>query len=311
MGDVPGAAAAAPPNRRGDVRTRAPLLRFLRRALYPALLLGPLLGLWALLEAGAAMVWAPHFAIAIGSAAILIAERLLPFRPEWQAKAGDLRDDALYLVGVQVLLPLGLAWLAAFGVQHWLSGAGLTLSLWPAHWPIWAQLCAKIAIGDFFRYWLHRAAHSWPPLWRLHAVHHAPEKLYTTNVFRFHPAEKALQFLCDSLPFILVGIGPEALAYYFVFYAISGLLQHSNCDLRLGWLNYLVSGPEVHRWHHSRKIAESNANYAHSFVGWDLLLGTYYRPRRATVAELGLMNRSYPRGFWRQLAAPFRNQIRP
>src|SRR5262249_47638381 len=154
--------------------------------------------------------------------------------------------------------------------------------------------------------WLHRAAHTWPPLWRLHEVHHQPEKLYTTNVFRFHPLEKSLQFLCDTLPFMLIGIGPEALAFYFVFYAISGLFQHSNADIRLGWLNYVFSGPEVHRWHHSRRIAESNNNYAHSFVVWDIIFGTYFRPRGRTVEELGLVDSAYPRGFWRQLQAPFR-----
>ena len=93
-----------------------------------------------------------------------------------------------------------------------LLDAGLVWSIWPASLPIWASSSLKIAIGDFLRYWLHRAAHTWPPLWRLHAVHHQPEKLYTTNVFRFHPAEKALQFLCDTLPFVLVGVGPEVLA---------------------------------------------------------------------------------------------------
>jgi sterol desaturase/sphingolipid hydroxylase (fatty acid hydroxylase superfamily) len=136
-------------------------------------------------------------------------------------------------------------------------------------------------------------------------VHHAPEKLYTTNVFRFHPAEKSLQFLCDTLPFMLVGIGAEVLGYYFVFYAVSGLFQHSNCDLRLGWLNYLVSGPEVHRWHHSRRIAESNNNYAHSFVVWDLLFGTYFRPRDRAVEDLGLRSSDYPHRFLAQLVAPF------
>jgi ornithine lipid hydroxylase len=288
----------------------SPVAFLVRASIYPILLIAPLLLLSALLDSGAALAWAPYAAVAIGAPALLAAERLLPYRRDWLPSGADLSDDALYLALVQILLPLGLGWAAVVAAQSWLSGAGLTLSIWPAHWPIWAQLLAKIAIGDFFRYWLHRAAHGWPPLWRLHAVHHAPEKLYTTNVFRFHPAEKALQFLCDSLPFILVGLGPEVLAYYFVFYAMSGLLQHANCDLRLGWLNYLVSGPEVHRWHHSRRISESNANYAHSFVVWDLLLGTYFRPKDAAVGELGLLNRNYPRRFWQQLAAPFR-QLRP
>ncbi|HXV23601.1 MAG TPA: sterol desaturase family protein [Alphaproteobacteria bacterium] len=280
-------------------------------AIYPTLMLGPMLLLWALLERGVPLLWAPYAAVLAGAPLVLIAERLLPYRSEWRPSLAEFRDDGLYMFAVQILLPLGLAWLTALAAQSWLSGVGFNLGLWPTLWPLWAQLAAKIVIGDFFRYWLHRAAHSWPPLWRLHTVHHAPEKLYTTSVFRFHPIEKVLQFLCDSLPFILVGVGPELLGYYFVFYAMSGLFQHSNCDIRLGWLNYLVSGPEVHRWHHSRKIVESNANYAHSFVVWDLILGTYYRPRGETVDKLGLLNRGYPSGFWRQLAAPFQPWLRP
>ena len=143
-------------------------------------------------------------------------------------------------------------------------------------------------------------------LWRLHEVHHHPDKLYTTNVFRFHPLEKALQFCADTLPFLLIGIGPEAIAWYFVFYAVSGLFQHSNIDIRLGVLNYIFSGPEVHRWHHSQKIAESNNNYAHSFVVWDLVFGTYYRPTGRKVETLGLLDAQYPKGFLRQMGAPFR-----
>ena len=110
---------------------------------------------------------------------------------------------------------------------------------------------------------------------------------------------------------MLVGVGPEVLGAYFVFYSMSGLFQHSNCDVRLGWLNYLVSGPEVHRWHHSKQIEESNANYAHSFVVWDLLFGTYFRPADRTVTELGLQERDYPQGFLGQMLAPFRRVRRP
>ena len=136
------------------------------------------------------------------------------------------------MVSVQLALPFALAWLTVLATKSWLVDAGP--ALWPARWPVWLQFLAKIAIGDLFRYWLHRAAHERPLLWRLHALHHAPAKLYTTNVFRFHPAEKALQFLRDTFPFMLASIGPEVLAFYFVFYAMSGLLQHSNCDIRLG-----------------------------------------------------------------------------
>jgi sterol desaturase/sphingolipid hydroxylase (fatty acid hydroxylase superfamily) len=266
---------------------------------------GALLLLAALRGAGASLASAPYVAAATAGIGVVLVERWVPYRAEWQPRGTELLDDALFLAFVQLVLPLALTWTVAWLAQSWIAEHSAALALWPNTWPILAQLAAKIVLGDLLRYWLHRAAHTFTALWRLHAVHHAPEKLYTTNVFRFHPAEKALQFLCDTLPFMLVGIGPEVLAYYFVFYAVSGLFQHSNCDLRLGWLNYLVSGPEVHRWHHSRRVAESNNNYAHSFVVWDLLFGTYFRPRDRAVEELGLRARDYPRRFIAQLAAPF------
>jgi len=279
------------------------LLRF---AIYPTVLGGALAILWLLLNLGAALVWAPYAAVALAGPLVLIAERTVPYRSDWRPRQRDFLEDGLFMAVTQVAIPLALTWAAVLGLQALIEQNGLSLDIWPHHWPVLAQLALKVIAGDFLRYWLHRLAHTWPPLWRLHEVHHHPDKLYTTNVFRFHPLEKSLQFLGDTLPFLVVGIGPEVLAYYFVFYALSGLFQHSNIDIRLGWLNYVLSGPEVHRWHHSREISESNNNYAHSFVVWDLVFGTYFRPRDRQVDRLGLLDEAYPQGFWRQMAAPFR-----
>jgi sterol desaturase/sphingolipid hydroxylase (fatty acid hydroxylase superfamily) len=277
-------------------------------AIYPMLMAGALTLLWALLALGAQLAWAPYLVVAVIGSCVVLAEWAMPYRDEWRPRLPDFARDAAFLILVQMALPFALVWGATLAIVTSAEAYGLRFNLWPNDWPVLAQLALKVIAGDFLRYWLHRAAHTWPPLWRLHEVHHHPEKLYTTNVFRFHPAEKALQFLLDTAPFILLGIGPEALAYYFVFYSISGLFQHSNIDVRLGWLNYIVSGPEVHRWHHSQKIEESNNNYAHSFVVWDLVFGTYFRPRAASVTTLGLLDPAYPRGFFEQLRAPFRRK---
>lgn len=282
------------------------LRSILRFVIYPAVMAGSLLILWLLLARGAALVWAPYAAIAIAGPIILIAERLFPYREEWRPHLRDFALDGLFMATTQVALPMALTWLVVLGLQTFIAGNGLSFDIWPSSWPILAQLALKVIAGDFLRYWLHRAAHTWRPLWRLHEVHHHPEKLYTTNVFRFHPLEKSLQFLADTLPFMLIGIGPEVLAWYFVFYAVSGLFQHSNIDVRLGPLNYIFSGPEVHRWHHSQKIAESNNNYAHSFVVWDIVFGTYFRPHARKVETLGLLDPAYPKDFLRQMGAPFR-----
>lgn len=277
---------------------------------YPLVMAAGLITLMGLLDAGAALTWAPFATVAIVGPIVILLERIIPFRRGWIANASDYLEDSLFMVAVQVTVPFAMAWAVAFGLSTALSHHTNHFSIWPTHWPLFAQLALKVIAGDFFRYWLHRFAHTWSPLWRLHEVHHHPNKLYSTNVFRFHPIEKALQFCCDTLPFVIIGITPDVLAFYFVFYAISGLFQHSNADLRLGPLNYVFSGPEVHRWHHSRNISESNNNYAHSFVVWDLVFGTYFRPKSRVVETLGLLDPAYPRGFWQQLYAPFRRVAR-
>ena len=277
---------------------------------YPCVMAGGLLTLVGLLNAGAALIWAPFATVAIVGPIVILLERIIPCRDEWKANGRDYLEDGLFMAAVQVTIPFAMTWAVAFGLSTVLSHQANPLAIWPNDWPIFAQLALKVIAGDFLRYWLHWFAHAWPPLWRLHEVHHHPSKLYSTNVFRFHPLEKALQFCCDTLPFILIGIGPKALAFYFVFYAISGLFQHSNADLRLGPLNYVFSGPEVHRWHHSRTISESNNNYAHSFVVWDLVFGTYFRPKSRVVETLGLLDPDYPTSFRCQLFAPFRRVTR-
>jgi len=105
---------------------------------------------------------------------------------------------------------------------------------------------------DLLRYALHRACHRYPLLWRLHEVHHSPEILYALNVGRFHPIEKALHFMLDTVPFLIFGVAPEVIAGYFLLYSVNGFFQHSNLRLRYGWLNYLVGSAETHRWQASR-----------------------------------------------------------
>lgn len=252
---------------------------------------------------GLSLAAATYLAVAAAAFAILAYERLLPYRDAWTADGPTVLNDALYLGLVQMLLPKLLGFAAVLGATR-LAGAA-PAGIWPHQAPVVAQAVLMLLAADFLRYWLHRAAHRWRPLWRLHAVHHAPKLLYWLNVGRFHPIEKALQYLFDALPFVLLGVAEPVLAVYFVFYAINGFFQHANCRVRLGPLNYLISGPELHRWHHSRLPRESNSNYGNNLIVWDLLFGTRFLPADRVVGELGLLNRDYPADFARQLASPF------
>lgn len=259
----------------------------------------------ALLSAGLPIVISAYVAAVVGAAAVTLLEFVIPYDRAWRPKWYDVKHDLAFMVAVQMVLPQALALLFGVTLLRYLATVNLSLpALWPDAWPIVAQVALMLSAAEFFRYWLHVAAHNTDVLWRLHAVHHSPKKLYWLNVGRFHPVEKALQYLFDALPFIVVGVGEDVLAAYFVFYAVNGFFQHSNVDARYGVLNYLISGAELHRWHHSRLIEESNTNYGNNLIVWDLVFGTWFLPADRRVGELGLLNRDYPLGFLGQMSAP-------
>jgi len=272
---------------------------------YPAIV-GSACVLFAVLAgAGVPVALASYGAVLVGAAFITWHEIRLPYRPEWKPSRSEIGTDALYMLIVQVALPYLLSVTLVIELAQLLQTQGIALEgLWPHAWPAAAQAGLMLAAADLPRYWLHRAFHKFRPMWRLHAVHHSPHRLYWMNVGRFHPIEKAIQYAVDTLPFALLGVAPEVLAAYFVFYALNGLFQHSNCNVRLGPLNYLVAGPELHRWHHSELPKESDHNFGNNLIIWDVLFGTRFLPDRE-VGPLGLTNRRYPTGFLAQLRTPF------
>ena len=217
-----------------------------------------------------------------------------------------MRTDTLFLIVVQVAIPYLLAITVVIGLAGAIQAAGLTVNIfWPHDLPVVLQVALMLLAADFMRYWLHRAFHRYPLMWRLHAVHHSPPQLYTINVGRFHPVEKSIQYALDTLPFALLAVAPEVLAAYFVFYALNGFFQHSNCRVYLGPLNYIVAGPELHRWHHSRRGREMNSNFGNNLIVWDILFKTRFLPEDRDVETIGIRNRLYPKGFFMQMRSPF------
>ena len=248
--------------------------------------------------------------VVLGALLVTLLEIRFPKHRRWRPGMSEVRNDIAYMVIVQMILPRIVVFLLILALVQPIQSVWTVLpGLWPHEAPLWLQAVLMILAVDFLRYWLHVAAHRNRYLWRLHAVHHSPHRLYWLNVGRFHPLEKILQMFLDTLPFILLGVGEPVIAMYFVFYAVNGFFQHSNIELRYGLLNYLVSGAELHRWHHSRLPEESNRNYGNNLIVWDLLFGTWFLPRDREVAELGLKNRHYPLRLPEQMKTPFTPDI--
>jgi sterol desaturase/sphingolipid hydroxylase (fatty acid hydroxylase superfamily) len=273
---------------------------------YPGIMVGGFV-LFVLLErAGVPLTLSSYLPVAVAAGLITLHEIVLPHRAAWKPGRAEIANDATFLVAVQILVPFLLSLIAALWLANRAQSSGWTLTtLWPRDLPVVIQALLMLLGADFLRYWMHRAFHHFTPLWRLHAVHHSPHRLYWLNVGRFHPLEKAIQFLADALPFILLGVSEPVLAVYFVFFAINGFFQHSNCSVRLGPLNYIVSGPELHRWHHSQLSTESDTNFGNNLIIWDLLFGTRFLPADREVEALGLQNRGYPQEFLAQMKSPF------
>ena len=282
------------------------MTRILSYAWYPSFFVAAAIGFGAMLSAGHSLIVSTYLPVLVAAIGIVILEWFFPARLEWRPKRADVAADAAFMAFVQILLPRVLLAAVVLGLAAWRHDAAPS-SWWPHGWPLLAQVLTMVLAVDLLRYWLHRACHHFPPLWRLHEVHHSPDVLYTLNVGRFHPLEKVLHFTFDSVPFLLLGVAPEVLAGYFLAYSVNGFFQHSNVRLRYGWLNYLVGSAETHRWHHARDPKLASCNFGNTTIVWDLLFGTWYLPRGREV-EIGIMDRSYPKGFLEQLLVPFRRR---
>lgn len=259
-----------------------------------------------LLENHGGVQIATYLPIIVGAIMVAGLEGAYPYRQQWWAEKEEWVQDAIFMALIQGVFPKLVAVVVVFTLSQFFHVHNLLVEgWWPTHWPVPFQMLLMMVVADGLRYWLHRLAHEWEPLWRFHAVHHSPHKLYWLNVGRFHPIDKGLQVCLDTVPFLLLGIGEEVLGLYVVCYAINGFFQHCNVDLRLGMLNYLISGPELHRWHHSMAKQESNHNYGNNLIIWDLLFGTWYLPTQREVKELGLVNRAYPGAVLKQMTMPF------
>jgi len=279
-------------------------------AVFPAVLSGAVGATIVLMNRGVDPLVAFIPATVFAYLFVLLCEQALPYHPEWNRPRGDVPVDLGHLmvsggITLSLLRPAMLA--LGIGLGGFLS-TRVSPNLWPAHWTLVPQLALALVVGEFFMYWAHRLAHEWEILWRFHATHHSAPRLYWLNATRFHPIDIGLDTIVGLLPLVALGCGPEVLALFTVLSAVHGYFQHANLELHLGPLNYVFSMAELHRWHHSKTMAEANHNYGQNVILWDLVFGTFFWPSdREPPEEIGIPALpSFPAGFWGQLASPFR-----
>lgn len=152
-------------------------------------------------------------------------------------------------------------------------------------------LVAMLLALDIGTYFIHRAYHRVPVMWRLHAPHHLDRHLDVSSAFRFHVAEVALSGTLRLIPALALGIDAPTMLLFETILLGSTAFHHSNLALPPRFENALaliVVTPSMHRIHHHRVQADTDSNYTSILTIWDRLFGSANATRWRPGMDIGV-----------------------
>lgn len=211
-------------------------------------------------------------------------ERLFALHPAkiWRKEVGV--DLAWYFINsivpaAIIAIPLSIV---ATGMQR-LDPGGFYSAV--TEWPFWVRVPLAVIISDIGSYWAHRASHTIPFLWRFHAIHHSAEHLDWLVNTRAHPFDMVVTRLAGFIPIYLLGLAQISvgkidpiIAVITIFATVWTFFIHSNIRVRLGPLEWLISSPAFHHWHHTND-ENRDRNFASIFPILDVIFRTAWLPK--------------------------------
>lgn len=244
--------------------------------------------------------------IVVSAIVFMVIEKKWPYNKQKTLRPGFWMDLVWYTIiqsfALGVIIGFFLDWLYAAGnfEQYRLL----------ASWPIWLQVVVLIVTHDIYIYLFHRWQHRNPYLWRLHEAHHSTRDVDWLSGIRSHPLEILINQTIEYAPMILLGAHPLVPVIKGAIGSVWGMYIHSNLDVRMGWLQYIINGPEMHRWHHANCDKQAyDKNFATKFAFLDWIGGTAFfpDPKEVKAGEYGLVDDpEYPMTYWGQTFYAFR-----
>jgi len=217
----------------------------------------------------------------MGLYAVVILEVLLLGR--WKGQPMRWREVAVNMNSGQAVL-----WLlhgARILIYAWVySHASLGLL---AELPMVVVLPISFLLWDFAFYASHRAHHTFPLLWEVHAVHHQGEAFNISLAVR----NAWLQVLTPTpffLALALIGVPVEVYLTVGALHYTIQLYNHNGLFIEPSPLDALIVTPRHHRLHHAKHPAYRDRNFGSSLVIWDRLLGTFAAERPSLPVDIGL-----------------------
>ena len=240
--------------------------------------------------------------IILAAIIFILLERIFPYsKGQKILREGFFDDFAMYTIAQNYILSIVIF----SGIINFIdSSTGISRIKILANIPIWAQLIFFVLTHDLYIYWMHRWMHKNKWLWRIHEAHHSPKKVDWLSGSRSHPLEILLNQTIEFAPIVLLGAPVEVIAYKGLISAVWGMYIHCNVNIQSGWLQKIINGPEMHRWHHSTGKGR-NRNFATKLAFWDWIFGTAFLPG-TKVDEYGLKT-FFPAHYFKQTLFAFRS----
>jgi sterol desaturase/sphingolipid hydroxylase (fatty acid hydroxylase superfamily) len=242
--------------------------------------------------------------IGVWFALFFVGERLARADTPPASPARLYRNAGLWLLIVALSIGV-VAPLTAWGANHlfWtrpdaMSAAGMGAAL----------LIIDLIILDCWTYWVHRAYHHVPLMWRLHEIHHRDEFLDTTSAVRFHIGEVALSAVMRLIPISLLAIPLTTVILFEIILLCSAIFQHSNLRLPHRFekaLSWVIVTPSIHWLHHHAIWDDTNSNYAGCLSMWDRIFGSRSSGERKPNMKIGIQGIE-DKGFIALLLLPVR-----
>lgn len=282
------------------------MIRALQLATYPVVMIASVAAAAIMLAHGHAPVLVILTIPPLAAAIIIALEWVIPFRRAWNRDHHDFVADCVHLVlSARAVESLPLVVNGALVAAASSLAATLGRAPWPTTAPLALQVALALVVSELFHYGIHRALHTFAPLWKLHAVHHSATRMYWLNATRVHPLESFFHIATGATVLVVVGVPTDVLTVHTVCLVVASLFQHANLDLRHGPLNWLLSTSEVHRYHHSTDRREAEANYGAVLLIWDWVFRTHRTtPTGGAPDRLG--GPVLPTDWWGQVRSPFR-----
>ncbi|MEX0967057.1 MAG: sterol desaturase family protein [Bacteroidia bacterium] len=179
-------------------------------------------------------------------------------------------------------------------------------------WPVWLQLITMFVLADFIHWNVHRWLHRVPWLWQFHKLHHSVKEMGFAAHLRFHWMETVIYKSVQYIPLAMIGFGLDDFFIVHIIAMSIGHLNHANLGWNYGPLKYVFNNPQMHIWHHSRKIPEGHrygVNYGISLSIWDYIFRTAAIPHDGRDIQLGFDgDEEYPADFGKQIIYPLRTR---